>query len=266
MVGCNVVAHIPDLNGTMEGVATLLADEGVFQVEAPYLLELLDRAEFDTIYHEHFFYFSLRRSSADRAPRAAVFDVEYCPTSTVARSARRVPATARHTSATPAGARRFAREERRGRRATRHLRRLRRRASPAIRESLLELLGDSATAGSGSPPTAQPRRATRCSTTAASGRSSSPTWRQEPAQAGPVHARHAHAGRSEARRLRRRPDYTLILAWNMADEIVAEQAVPRRAGASSCRSRSRRCWKTVPGRPFRTRAGACRAATGPCRS
>ena len=80
IVGCNVVAHIPDLNATMEGVAALLTDEGVFQLEAPYLLELLDRAEFDTIYHEHFFYFSLTALAhvLDRHG-LRIFDVDLFP-------------------------------------------------------------------------------------------------------------------------------------------------------------------------------------------
>ncbi len=55
----NVLAHVPDLNGVVEGLATLLAPGGVAIVEAPYVKELIDRTEFDTIYHEHLCYFSL---------------------------------------------------------------------------------------------------------------------------------------------------------------------------------------------------------------
>ena len=55
----NVLAHVADLNGAVAGFATLLKPDGVVVVEAPYLKDLLDHVEFDTIYHEHLCYFSL---------------------------------------------------------------------------------------------------------------------------------------------------------------------------------------------------------------
>jgi SAM-dependent methyltransferase len=55
----NVLAHVADLNGFVEGVGQLLRDGGVAVVEAPYLKDMIDRCEFDTIYHEHLCYFSL---------------------------------------------------------------------------------------------------------------------------------------------------------------------------------------------------------------
>ena len=55
----NVLAHVADLNGVVAGFATLLKSDGVVVVEAPYLKDLLDHVEFDTIYHEHLCYFSL---------------------------------------------------------------------------------------------------------------------------------------------------------------------------------------------------------------
>jgi len=56
----NVVGHIDDLHGLMTGVDTLLSPEGVFVVEVPYLLDLVSNNQFDTIYHEHISYFSVR--------------------------------------------------------------------------------------------------------------------------------------------------------------------------------------------------------------
>ncbi|HEY7515892.1 MAG TPA: class I SAM-dependent methyltransferase, partial [Vicinamibacteria bacterium] len=56
----NVLAHVADLNGFVAGLKLLLKPRGVAVVEAPYLKDLLDRLEFDTIYHEHLFYFSVR--------------------------------------------------------------------------------------------------------------------------------------------------------------------------------------------------------------
>lgn len=55
----NVLAHVADLNGVVAGVGLLLKDNGVAVIEVPYLKEMLDRCEFDTIYHEHLCYFSL---------------------------------------------------------------------------------------------------------------------------------------------------------------------------------------------------------------
>ena len=55
----NVLAHVPDLNGFVAGIATLIGDHGRFVTESPYLKDLLDGLEFDTIYHEHLCYYSL---------------------------------------------------------------------------------------------------------------------------------------------------------------------------------------------------------------
>lgn len=55
----NVLAHVADLHGFVEGIRLLLKPEGIAIVEMPYLRDLVDRCEFDTIYHEHLCYFSL---------------------------------------------------------------------------------------------------------------------------------------------------------------------------------------------------------------
>jgi SAM-dependent methyltransferase len=55
----NVLAHVADLNGVVAGIAAMLKPHGVAVIEAPYLKDLLDHTEFDTIYHEHLCYFSL---------------------------------------------------------------------------------------------------------------------------------------------------------------------------------------------------------------
>ena len=56
--GNNVLAHVADTNGFVEGIATLLKDDGIVVIEAPYVRDLIDHGEFDTIYHEHLCYFS----------------------------------------------------------------------------------------------------------------------------------------------------------------------------------------------------------------
>jgi SAM-dependent methyltransferase len=55
----NVLAHVADLNGFVEGIKILLKDDGVAVIEAPYVKDLIDHCEFDTIYHEHLCYYSL---------------------------------------------------------------------------------------------------------------------------------------------------------------------------------------------------------------
>jgi SAM-dependent methyltransferase len=55
----NVLAHVADTNGFVAGIATLMKDTGVAVIEAPYLRDLIDHCEFDTIYHEHLCYFSV---------------------------------------------------------------------------------------------------------------------------------------------------------------------------------------------------------------
>ena len=55
----NVLAHVPDLNGFVSGLRRLLKQDGVIVVEVPYVKDMIDASEFDTVYHEHLSYFSL---------------------------------------------------------------------------------------------------------------------------------------------------------------------------------------------------------------
>jgi hypothetical protein len=59
VVGNNVLAHVPDLDDFVGGLAALVGDSGLLTMEFPHLLRLLEGREFDTIYHEHYSYFSL---------------------------------------------------------------------------------------------------------------------------------------------------------------------------------------------------------------
>jgi SAM-dependent methyltransferase len=59
VIANNVLAHVPDLNGFVEGIRIVLKDDGVAVIEAPYVKDLIDRCEFDTIYHEHLCYYSV---------------------------------------------------------------------------------------------------------------------------------------------------------------------------------------------------------------
>ncbi len=77
----NVLAHVPDIDDFVRGVATLLTGEAVYTVEFPHLLNLIREVQFDTIYHEHFTYLSLLAVERifDRAG-LRVFEVEELPT------------------------------------------------------------------------------------------------------------------------------------------------------------------------------------------
>ena len=59
MTATNTFPHIPDLHGFVRGIDTVLADDGVFVIEAHYLLDMLEQHAFDTIYHEHVSYWAL---------------------------------------------------------------------------------------------------------------------------------------------------------------------------------------------------------------
>jgi SAM-dependent methyltransferase len=59
IIGNNVLAHVADTHGFIEGIRALLKDDGIAAIEAPYLRDLVDHCEFDTIYHEHLCYFSV---------------------------------------------------------------------------------------------------------------------------------------------------------------------------------------------------------------
>jgi SAM-dependent methyltransferase len=76
----NVLAHVPDLTGLVAGIRELLRPDGIASIEVPYLVDLVDGCEFDTIYHEHLCYFSL--TAVDRlfgGQGLTVVDVERTP-------------------------------------------------------------------------------------------------------------------------------------------------------------------------------------------
>jgi SAM-dependent methyltransferase len=81
LIANNVLAHVPDLNDFVAGFKVLLKKRGILTVEFPHLLCLMQDNQFDTIYHEHFSYFSF--TTAERVLAAhglSVFDVEELPT------------------------------------------------------------------------------------------------------------------------------------------------------------------------------------------
>jgi SAM-dependent methyltransferase len=77
LIGNNVLAQVPDINDFVAGMALVLAPEGVITLEFPHVLRLIEGNQFDTIYHEHFSYFSLHTVAAIfERHHLEVFDVE----------------------------------------------------------------------------------------------------------------------------------------------------------------------------------------------
>ena len=81
VIGNNVYAHVPDINDFTDGIAALLKESGVVTLEFPHLLQLIQHNQFDTVYHEHFSYLSLNAViSIFKKSNLKVFDVETLPT------------------------------------------------------------------------------------------------------------------------------------------------------------------------------------------
>jgi len=81
LIGNNVFAHVPHLNDFVRGMKIILAPEGVVTLEFPHLLQLMQQNQFDTIYHEHFSYFSLLvLQKVFKAHGLELFDVDEIPT------------------------------------------------------------------------------------------------------------------------------------------------------------------------------------------
>ena len=81
LLGNNVLAHVPDLNDFVAGMTLLLKPEGVITMEFPHLMRLMAENQFDTIYHEHFSYFSFRTAERVFARHGlTLFDMEELPT------------------------------------------------------------------------------------------------------------------------------------------------------------------------------------------
>jgi predicted TPR repeat methyltransferase len=80
VVANNVFAHVPDVRDFSAGLAALLADDGWLSIEVPHLMRLIEQAQYDTIYHEHFSYYTLLTARRVLATAGlAVVDVEELP-------------------------------------------------------------------------------------------------------------------------------------------------------------------------------------------
>jgi hypothetical protein len=231
LVGNNVLAHVPGLNDFVAGLAILLAPSGMLTMEFPHLLRLMDEDQFDTIYHEHYSYFSfatVRKVFA--AHGLTLFDVEELPTHG---GSLRVYARHDEDDSKPVGERvaaLLAREEAAGLGRLETYRSFGKRVE-RVKWGLLRFLIETREAGKSIAAYGAPAKGNTllnyCGVRTdfldyTVDRSPHKQGRYLPGVRIPIHG---------PDRLREtRPDYVLILPWNLKDEIVEQMADVRSWG------------------------------------
>jgi hypothetical protein len=223
IVGNNVLAHVPDLHDFVSGVAILLAADGLATFEFPHLLRLIDEAQFDTIYHEHFSYFSLLAvEPVFERHGLRVVDVDELPTHG---GSLRLHVARLDASSTPAVAALRTREVAAGLRSLETYRTFGEGVKRRKRE-LLRFLIDAADAGKTVAGYGAPAKGNTLLNYCGVGpdllpftvdRSPHKQGRYLPGCRIPIYApEHLIAAR---------PDFVLILPWNLRVEIAAEMSI-----------------------------------------
>ena len=227
----NVLAHVPDINDFVAGFARLLKPQGVSTFEFPHLARLLEHCQFDTIYHEHFSYLSL--SAVQRIFERnglAVFDVEEISTHG---GSLRVYAQRRDTGAhtvTPAVAALLAREHAAGVTTPSYYSGFQARAL-TIKDDLLRFLLEAKRDGKRVGAYGAAAKGNTLLNFAGI-RSDLLPWvvDRNPAKQDKFLPGSRIAIVDEARLLRERPDFVLVLPWNLKNELMGQLAPVREWG------------------------------------
>ena len=223
----NVLAHVADLSGVVRGFGALLRDDGVAVIEVPYLRDLVDHCEFDTIYHEHLCYFSV--TAIDRLFRRhglVLRDVERVPIHGGSLRLFVVPGgpvgeSVRRLLAEEAGWG-VDRDEPLVTFAA-HVEEMRAR--------LVELLGGLKRSGKTLAAYGAAAKGSTLLGYAGIGRETLDFVADRSPHKQGRHMPGAHLPIVSPERLvEARPDYCLLLAWNLAEEIMAQQSAYRAAG------------------------------------
>ena len=228
----NVLAHVPDINDFVAGFAHLLKPSGVATFEFPHLMRLVAEAQFDTVYHEHFSYLSLTAVQRVFSHNGlAVFDVEEISTHGGSLRVFAQRADTRAYESTPAVAALLAREAAAGVASAAYYGSLQERAE-RIKDDLVLFLIEAKRAGkkvgaygaaakgntllnfAGVRPDLLPWVADR-----------------NPAKQGKYLPGCRIPVVDEARLLAERPDYVLVLPWNLGEEIKSQLNYARDWGA-----------------------------------
>jgi 2-polyprenyl-3-methyl-5-hydroxy-6-metoxy-1,4-benzoquinol methylase len=223
LLGNNVLAQVPELNDFVEGLQILLKPQGVLTLEFPHVLRLIEQIQFDTIYHEHFSYFSLITTvRLLKAHNLTVFDVQELPTH--GGSLRVFACRANDTSlaASPNVARILETEERAGLKSSAGYEAFRDRARET-KHALVEFLLTAAREGKSVAGYGAPGKSATLLHHCGIGKD----WIQYTVDRNPYKQGRflpgTHIPICHPDRIREtRPDYVLILPWNLKDEIMGQ--------------------------------------------
>ncbi len=231
MAANNVLAHVPDINDFVRGFAILLKPNGVATFEFPHLLNLMKLDQFDTIYHEHYSYLSLTAvQRIFEANGLRIFDVEALPThgGSLRVFAQRTDATPRPVDERVRGT--LAREESAGMRSLRFYEGFQARAQH-IKMKLLAFLLDGAQKGKRVAAYGAAAKGNTMMNFAGIRADLVPyVVDRNPAKQGKFMPGSRIPIVDEATLKRDRPDYVLILPWNLKDEVAGQLSYIREWG------------------------------------
>lgn len=221
IIANNVMAHIPDLNGFVAGMAKLLAPGGLITVENPYLRDLIDQTEFDTIYHEHIFYHSCTGvATLMRRHGLHLNHVEHFPDLHGGTLRYHI---SHDNFTTPALDSYLAAEVSSGLTSLAYYEGFGKRVG-AVKADLVRLLGDLRSAGKTVAAYGAAAKGSTLLNYAGVGRDLVEFVVDRNVHKHGMHMPGTHQPILPAEALlERMPDYVLLLAWNFKDEIVAQQ-------------------------------------------